>query len=86
MFFSQDDVSLGEESKEIFWKVKSQGQMTRSPASSVHGGVAETRQIHTDYRVLWRKRDSTATLSRSSVGGRDEKCIILYQGMRGIMG
>ena len=22
------------------------------------------RQIHTDYRVLWRKRDDTATLSR----------------------
>ena len=22
------------------------------------------RQIHTDYQVLWRKRDSTATLSR----------------------
>ena len=26
--------------------------------------VAETRQIHMDYRVLWRKRDSRATLSR----------------------
>ena len=26
--------------------------------------MAETRQIHTDYRVLWRKRDGRATLSR----------------------
>ena len=26
--------------------------------------MAETRQIHTDYPVLWRKRDGTATLSR----------------------
>ena len=26
--------------------------------------VAEMRQIHTDYQVLWRKRDCTATLSR----------------------
>ena len=26
--------------------------------------VAETRQIHMDYRVLWRKKDSRATLSR----------------------
>ena len=26
--------------------------------------VAEMRQIHMDYRVLWRKRDSTAILSR----------------------
>ena len=36
----------------------------RTPASSVRGVVAETRQIHTDYRVLWRKRDGMATLSR----------------------
>ena len=36
----------------------------RSPTSSIHGTVAEMRQIHMDYRVLWRKRDSTATLSR----------------------
>ena len=35
-----------------------------SLASSVPGVVAELRQIYTDYRVLWRKRDSTATLSR----------------------
>ena len=34
------------------------------PACNVCGIVAETRQIHTDYWVLWRKRDSTATLSR----------------------
>ena len=36
----------------------------RSSASSVHGIVAETRQTHTDYQDLWRKMDSTATLSR----------------------
>ena len=34
-----------------------------SPASSVRGVVAEMRQIHTDYQVLWRKRDGTTTLS-----------------------
>ena len=28
-------------------------------------------QIHTDYQVLWRKRDSTATLSR---GERPDPC------------
>ena len=33
-------------------------------ACSVHDVVAETRQIHTDYRAPWRKRDCTATLSR----------------------
>ena len=33
-------------------------------ACSVHGIVAEMRQIHTDFQVLWRKRDGTATLSR----------------------
>ena len=33
-------------------------------ACSVRDVVAETRQIHMDYRVLGRKRDSTATLSR----------------------
>ena len=33
-------------------------------ARSVRGVVAEMRQIHTDYRVLWRKRDGRATLSR----------------------
>ena len=26
--------------------------------------MAETRQIHMDYQVLWRKRDGKATLSR----------------------
>ena len=36
----------------------------RIPARSVGGIVAETRQIHTGYRVLWRKRDASATLSR----------------------
>ena len=35
-----------------------------STASSVRGIVAEMRQIHTEYRVLWRKRDGTATISR----------------------
>ena len=35
-----------------------------TPSRSVHGVVAEMRQIHMDYQVLWRKRDSTATLSR----------------------
>ena len=35
-----------------------------SPASSVHGAVAEKTQIHMDYRVLWRKMDHMATLSR----------------------
>ena len=38
-----------------------------TPASSVHGIVAEMRQIHTDYRVLWRKRDVEATLSRGEL-------------------
>ena len=38
--------------------------MTQSPTSSVHSIVAEMRQIHTDYRVLRRKRDGRATLSR----------------------
>ena len=33
-------------------------------ACSVHGVVAEMRQIHRDYRVLWRKSDSAATLSK----------------------
>ena len=35
-----------------------------TPACNVHDVVAEMRQIHTDYRVLWRKRDGMATLSR----------------------
>ena len=41
-------------------------------ACSVRGIVADTRQIHTDYLVLWRKRDSTATLSR---GERPNPCL-----------
>ena len=49
----------------------------RTRALSVCSGVAEMRQIHTDYRVLWRKRDSTemdsmATLSR---GERPNPCL-----------
>ena len=35
-------------------------------ACSVHGIVAEMRQIHTDFQVLWRKRDGTATISEKS--------------------
>ena len=35
-----------------------------SLVSSVHSVVAEMRQIHMDSRVLWKKRDGTATLSR----------------------
>ena len=41
-----------------------------TPACSVRGVEAETRQIHTDY--LWRKRDCTATLSR---GERPDPCL-----------
>ena len=40
------------------------GLVMRSPACSVHIIVADTRQIHIDYWVMWRKRDSMATLSR----------------------
>ena len=39
-------------------------QLTRAPACSVCGIVAEMRKVHMDYRVLWRERDSMATLSR----------------------
>ena len=35
----------------------------RALACSVRGVVAETRQIHMDYQVLWRKRESTLTLA-----------------------
>ena len=38
--------------------------LMRTPAFSVRGVVAETRQIHMYYRVLWRKRNGMATLSR----------------------
>ena len=38
--------------------------LMRSQAHSVHGVVAEMRQIHTDYRVLRRKRVGRATVSR----------------------
>ena len=44
--------------------LKSKYKLMQTSASSVHGVVAEMREIHMDYRVLWRKRDSTATLSR----------------------
>ena len=36
----------------------------QSLARSVHGVVAEMRQIHTEYGILWRKTDRMATLSR----------------------
>ena len=39
-------------------------QLMQTLACSVCSVVAEMRQIHTDYRVLWRKRDGTDTLSR----------------------
>ena len=39
----------------------------QTPTRSVCGIVAEMRQIHTDYPVLWRKRDSMATLSRGEL-------------------
>ena len=48
------------------------GHVMRTLACSVHGVVAETRQIHTDYQVLWRQRDSTATLSR---GEHPDPCL-----------
>ena len=48
------------------------GQVMQTPASRIHSVVAETRQIHTDYQVLWRKRDSTATLSR---GEHPDPCL-----------
>ena len=35
----------------------------RTPALSVRNIVAEMRQIHTDYQVVWKKMDGTATLS-----------------------
>ena len=35
-----------------------------TPACSVHDIVAEMRQIHMDYQVLWRKTEGMATLSR----------------------
>ena len=51
---------------QFYFQIRSHSELlvTRSPASSVRGVVAETRQIHTDYRVLWGKRDGWATLSR----------------------
>ena len=42
----------------------SRRQLTQTPICSVCGIAAETRQIHMDYWVLWRKRDGTATLLR----------------------
>ena len=36
----------------------------QSLACSARDVMAEMRQIHTDYLVLWRKKDCTTTLSR----------------------
>ena len=41
----------------------------QSSASSLRGIVAEMRQIHMDYQVLWRKKDSTVTVSRGECLG-----------------
>ena len=38
-------------------------EVTQTSANSVRSVVAEMRQIHTDYRVLGRKRDGMANLS-----------------------
>ena len=46
--------------------------LMRAQACSVCSVVAEMRQIPTDYRVLWRKRDSLATLSR---GEHPDTCL-----------
>ena len=45
-------------------KMERSHSLMQTLASRDRNIVAKTRQIHTDYRVLWRKRDSTATLSR----------------------
>ena len=50
--------------KHLVFKLQGEALVMWSLACSVCGVVAEMRQIHTDYQVLWRKRDSTATLSR----------------------
>ena len=54
----------GDEGTSHLEAVTSGQAVMRIPARSVGGIVAETRQIHTGYRVLWRKRDASATLSR----------------------
>ena len=46
------------------WLLGSHSNLTWTLASSVRGIVAKMRQIHTDYRILWRKRDGMATFSR----------------------
>ena len=50
--------------KHLVFKLQGEALVMWSLACSVCGVVAETRQIHMDYRVLWRKRDSMATHSR----------------------
>ena len=42
----------------------SRRQLIRTLARNIRGVVAEMRQIHTDYRVQWRKREGRATFSR----------------------
>ena len=39
----------------------------RTLACSVRSVMDERRQIHTDYQILWRKRASTASLSRGEL-------------------
>ena len=46
-------------------------KMTWIPAYRILG-CGGNRQIHTDYRVLWRKRNGTATLSR---GEHQDPCL-----------
>ena len=43
--------------------------LIRTPARSVRRVVAETRQMHMDYQVMWRKRDGMATISRGECLG-----------------
>ena len=52
-FYLQDSKLRGAE------RTSDAGPNSRDPCV-----MAETGQMHMDYRVLWRKRDSTATLSR----------------------
>ena len=48
----------------LHWRLYLEARVTRTLTCSVRGVVAEMRQIHKDYRVLWRKGDQMATLSR----------------------
>ena len=56
------------------------GWLMRPPARSVCGVVAEVRHVHTDYRVLWRKRDGMATLSRGESPNRClDRLLLLFR-------